>query len=82
WQEWKAWAASPQYHPCLEREALGEWRLELTFTGVWSGPRGNRPKFFRVTIVHPGHCGRWGEFQTYPEAHRALQRAPSMTLSG
>jgi hypothetical protein len=75
WREWKAWADGPQYHPCLAREALGEWLVELTFTGTWSGPKGKRPKFFRVVIVHPGHSGVWGKFQTYQEAHSGLHRA-------
>jgi hypothetical protein len=75
WREWKDWVHGPQYNPCLAREPLDDWQVELAFTGIWSGLSWEKPKFFKVVIIHPEHSGFWGEFETYEQARRAMRQA-------
>ena len=75
WREWKAWDHGPQYNPGLAREPLDDWQVELAFTGIWTGPWWEKPKFFKVVIIHPEHSGFWGEFETYEQARRGMRQA-------
>lgn len=75
WSQWKNWVYGPQYDPCLAREPLDDWQVELAFTGIWSGSRWERPKFFKVVIIHPEHSGFWGEYETYEQARRGMRQA-------
>ncbi|MBV8899913.1 MAG: hypothetical protein JOY92_07360, partial [Verrucomicrobia bacterium] len=48
---------------------------ELAFTGIWSGPPWETPKFFKVVIIHPEHSAFWGEYETYEQARHGMQQA-------
>jgi hypothetical protein len=54
---------------------LDDWQVELVFTGIWSGASWEKPKFFKVVIIHPEHCGLWGEYETCEQARRGMRQA-------
>jgi hypothetical protein len=72
-EEWQDWINGPHHKPCLARERLDDYTVDLGFTGRWTGPAWETPRFFSLSVRHPLRTCEDFQFETYEQA-RAVSR--------
>jgi hypothetical protein len=71
---WQDWIKGPHHKPCLARERLDDYVVELGFTGRWTGPAWETPRFFSVSVTHRLRTREEFRFETYEEAREVSRR--------
>jgi hypothetical protein len=81
-EDWRTWIDRPYHTPCLARERIDAYAVELDFTGSWTGPAGERPRFFTLSVRHPHASLEEWTFEAYDAAREAFGGVPELVREG